>query len=177
MTRFASVSLDRAVEDLAPHVKKLTKLQTEGQPIELVAVCDVYSKHRERAARHIKKQTGQEPKSYVDYRDMIEQANLDAVCIGTPDHWHHRQTVDALNAGLHVYCEKPMTKTVEEAINVMKTWQKSGKVMQVVSSIDEPSAVAAGQQNAVRRKARQSPDVPNRVLSKLRHGAMAILRT
>ena len=62
---------------------------------------------------------------------MYEKEDLDAVCIGTPDHWHAKQTIDALNAGLHVYCEKPMTKTVEEAIAVMKTWQQSGKVMQV----------------------------------------------
>src|SRR5690606_12385320 len=57
--------------------------------------------------------------------------DLDAVCIGTPDHWHAVQTIEALNAGMHVYCEKPMTKTVEEAIDVMKAWQKTGKVMQV----------------------------------------------
>lgn len=113
------------------HVKRLTKLQVEGEPIELVAVCDVYNKHRERAANHIEKQTGKKPTQYVDYLEMIEKEDLDAVCIGTPDHWHHKQTVDALNAGLHVYCEKPMTKTVEEAIDVMKTWKKSGKVMQV----------------------------------------------
>ena len=113
------------------HVKKLTKLQTEGQPIELVAVCDVYNKHRDRAADHIKKQTGVEPTKHEDYLEMIDKANLDAVCIGTPDHWHAKQTIDCLNAGLHVYCEKPMTKTAEEAVKVMNTWKKSGKVMQV----------------------------------------------
>ncbi len=113
------------------HVKRLTKLAVEGQPIELVAVCDVYNKHRERAAKYIERATGKAPRQYEDYLDMIEREDLDAVCIGTPDHWHHRQTVDSLNAGLHVYCEKPMTKTVEEAISVLKTWRKSGKVMQV----------------------------------------------
>jgi predicted dehydrogenase len=113
------------------HVKRLTKLQLEGQPIELVAVCDVYSEHRDRAASYIEKETGNAPDKYEDYVEMYEKANLDAVCIGTPDHWHARQAIDALNAGMHVYCEKPMTKTVEEAIDVMKTWQKSGQVMQV----------------------------------------------
>lgn len=113
------------------HVKRLTTLQTEGQPIELVAVCDVYNEHRDRAAKYIEKETGVAPDKYEDYVEMYAKANLDAVCIGTPDHWHAKQTIDALNAGLHVYCEKPMTKTVEEAVNVLKTWQKSGKVMQV----------------------------------------------
>lgn len=113
------------------HVKRLTKLQVEGKPIELVAVCDVYSEHRDRAADYIEKETGKAPSKHEDYLEMFAKANLDAVCIGTPDHWHAKQTMDALNHGLHVYCEKPMTKTVEEAIEVMRTWQKSGKVMQV----------------------------------------------
>ena len=113
------------------HVKRLTKLQVEGRPIECVAVCDVYSKHRQRAANHIKKETGFEPQQYNDYLEMIEKEDLDAVCIGTPDHWHAKQAITSLEKGLHVYCEKPMTKTVEEAIDVMKAWKKSGKVMQV----------------------------------------------
>ena len=113
------------------HVKRLTKLQVEGEPIELVAVCDVYSEQRDKAAKHIEKETGKAPAKYEDYVEMIAKADLDAVCIGTPDHWHAKQTIDSLNAGLHVYCEKPMTKTAEEAVEVMKTWQKSGKVMQV----------------------------------------------
>lgn len=113
------------------HVKRLTKLQLEGRNIELVAVCDVYSVHRDKAADYIEKETGGKVARYEDYVEMYEKADLDAVCIGTPDHWHAKQTIDALNAGIHVYCEKPMTKTVEEAIEVMKTWKKSGLVMQV----------------------------------------------
>ena len=97
----------------------------------MVAVCDVYNQHREKAATYIEKETGHKPKQYVDYLEMIEKSNLDAVCIGTPDHWHAKQAIDSLESGLHVYCEKPMTKTVDEAIKVMKTWQKSGQVMQV----------------------------------------------
>ncbi len=113
------------------HVKTLCKLENEGQPIELAAVCDVYSEHRERAANHIKKTTGKSPNQYEDFREMFAREKLDAVCIATPDHWHAIQTIEALNAGMNVYCEKPMTKTVDEAIRVMKTWQKTGRVMQV----------------------------------------------
>ncbi len=113
------------------HVRRLTKLQTEGQPIELVAVADVYNVHRDRAAAYIQQQTGSSVAKYVDYRDMLAKEKLDAVTIGTPDHWHAKQAIDCLNAGLHVYCEKPMTKTAEEAIQVMTTWKESGKVMQV----------------------------------------------
>ena len=113
------------------HVKRLTKLQLEGHPIELAAVCDVFNEHRDQAANYIETETGKKPATFEDYRDMYAKADLDAVCIGTPDHWHAKQTIDALTAGIHVYCEKPMTKTVEEAIAVLKAWRKSGKVMQV----------------------------------------------
>ncbi len=113
------------------HVKTLTKLAAEGQPIELAAVCDVYNIHRDRAADHIEKNLGKLPAKYEDYLEMIAKENLDAVCIGTPDHWHCKQATDALAAGLHVYCEKPMTKTVEEAAEIVRAWRKSGRVMQV----------------------------------------------
>lgn len=113
------------------HVKSLCELHKTGRKIELVGVAEVYKTQRDRVADYIKKQTGTDPARYVDYRDMIEKENLDAVCIGTPDHWHHKQVIDSLAAGLHVYCEKPMTKTVEEAFDVENKWRDSGQVMQV----------------------------------------------
>lgn len=113
------------------HVKTLCKLANEGRPIELVAVAEVYQNQRDKVCDHIEAQTKVKPTGYVDYRDMLEKENLDAVCIGTPDHWHHKQTIDSLKAGMHVYCEKPMTKTVQEAFNVVDVWKESGKVMQV----------------------------------------------
>ena len=113
------------------HVQPLAAFHQQGVNIELAAVCDVYSGHLDRAANHIREKTGKMPQKFLDYREMYEKADLDAVCIGTPDHWHGIQIVDALNAGLHVYCEKPMTKTVEEALRVVETWEKTGKVMQV----------------------------------------------
>ncbi|QDV25576.1 Gfo/Idh/MocA family protein [Aureliella helgolandensis] len=113
------------------HVKSLCELHASGRKIDLVGVAEVYETQRNMVADYIKDKTGTEPGRYVDYQEMIEKENLDAVCIGTPDHWHHNQTVDALKAGLNVYCEKPMTKTVEEAFSVEKHWKDSGKVMQV----------------------------------------------
>jgi predicted dehydrogenase len=79
----------------------------------------------------IKEKTGTEPKRYLDYNDMLADKDVDAVCIGTPDHWHHKQIVDSLRAGKHVYAEKPMTKKVEDALDVVKVWKETGKVMQV----------------------------------------------
>jgi predicted dehydrogenase len=113
------------------HVKTLAKLFKENANIELVAVNDVYSVQMDEVCTYIKNETGFDPKRYEDYRDLIADKTVDAVCIGTPDHWHHRQIVDSLKAGKHVYSEKPMTKTVEEAFDVVDVWRETGKVMQV----------------------------------------------
>jgi len=113
------------------HVKTLAKLRSEGANIDLVAVSEVYKNQEDKVCDFIKKETGVDAKRYVDYTDMLADKDVDAVCIGTPDHWHHRQIVDALKAGKHVYAEKPMTKTVEEALDVAKVWRETGKVMQV----------------------------------------------
>ncbi len=113
------------------HVKTLAKLRSEGANIDLVAVSEVYKNQEDTVCDFIKKETGVEAKRYVDYTDMLADKDVDAVCIGTPDHWHHRQIVDALRAGKHVFAEKPMTKTVEEAVDVAKVWRETGKVMQV----------------------------------------------
>ncbi|HON00561.1 MAG TPA: Gfo/Idh/MocA family oxidoreductase [Acidobacteriota bacterium] len=113
------------------HVRTLSRFQEEGSQIELAAVSDVFAAYRERASAYIKEKHGNTPAQYVDYRDMYAKEDLDAVCISTPDHWHAKQILDALDSGKHVYCEKPMTKTVEEALEVERRWKQSGKVMQV----------------------------------------------
>jgi predicted dehydrogenase len=113
------------------HVKSLAKLKKDGANIELVAVSDVFSVNQDRAADYIKEETGTAPKKYENYEDMLADKNVDAVCIGTPDHWHAKQTIDAMKAGKHVYCEKPMTHTIPEAMEVVETWKKTGKIMQV----------------------------------------------
>ena len=113
------------------HVKTLARLRKEGANIDLVAVCDVYTVNRDRAVGYIKQQTGTEPKTYRTYKELIADDAVDAVAIGTPDHWHALPTIAALQAGKHVYCEKPMTKTVAEAFDVVDAWKSSGKVMQV----------------------------------------------
>jgi predicted dehydrogenase len=116
---------------LSGHVGPLCRLRKDGLPIELVAVNDVYTKNADRAFDMIKNETGKEPKRYDDYRDLLADKDIDAVCIGTPDHWHAKQSIDAMKAGKHVYCEKPMTHTIEEAFDVVNAWKDSGKVMQV----------------------------------------------
>jgi predicted dehydrogenase len=113
------------------HVRTLARLYKEGANVELAAVNDVYEVHRQRAADFIEKQTGKRPAIYGDYRELLAAGKLDAVSIATPDHWHAKQAIDSLKAGVHVYCEKPMTHTLEEAVEVVKAWKDSGRVVQV----------------------------------------------
>ena len=131
---------------LGGHVLPLAKLRKDGAAIDLVAVNDVYTIQSEKVANAIKKQTGTSLKRYDDYRYLLNDKDIDAVCIGTPDHWHAKQTIDALKAGKHVYCEKPMTHTIEEAFEVVRAWKDSGKVMQVgVQSTSLPVWLAANE--------------------------------
>lgn len=113
------------------HLDSAANLQKNAGLIEAAAVCDVYKNNLEAAAERVTRATGASPKQTGDYRDLLNDPSIDAVVIATPDHWHARQTIDALKAGKHVYCEKPMTHSVAEAIDVWKTWKESGRVMQV----------------------------------------------
>ncbi|MEQ8846723.1 Gfo/Idh/MocA family oxidoreductase [Botrimarina sp.] len=113
------------------HINSAIKLQKNGGSVECAAVCDVFSRYRDDKAAWIERETGKAVSKTGDYRDIINDDSIDAVVIATPDHWHARQTIDALKAGKHVYCEKPMTHTVDEAVEVYRTWKVSGKTMQV----------------------------------------------
>src|SRR5258708_29347644 len=68
-----------------------------------------------------------------DYHEVLERKDVDAVVIATPDHWHHRMTLDAFNAGKHVFVEKPMTWSIEQGREVVAATQKSGKLLMVGS--------------------------------------------
>jgi len=106
------------------HLKSLVNRSKEDN-ISVVAVSEVYRK-RLTQGMNICKGDG-----YIDYRKMLDRKDIDAVIISTPDHWHSKMSIDALDAGKHVYCEKPMTLTVEQAIEVRNAARKQKKVFQV----------------------------------------------
>ena len=94
------------------------------------AVCDVWSKRREQALAAL---ALGESDGHADYRAVLDRNDIDAVFIGAVDHWHSRISVDALDAGKHVYCEKPMTRYLDEAFDVMEAVERTGLVFQLGS--------------------------------------------
>ncbi|MEP3481054.1 MAG: Gfo/Idh/MocA family oxidoreductase [Fuerstiella sp.] len=103
----------------------------------LVAFCDVDSVYLDRAIKTRKEATGNVPGAYADYREMIdsEAENIDAVVVATTDHHHAPATIRAINAGKHVYCEKPLTHTVQEARIITDAARKAGVATQLGTQI------------------------------------------
>ena len=97
--------------------------------VKLVAACDLYSGRLERS----KEIFGKDLSVTKDYREILDRKDIDAVIIATSDHWHDRISIDAMNKGKHVYCEKPMVHKLDEGAAVIEAQKKTGKVMQVGS--------------------------------------------
>lgn len=102
-----------------------------GQLGKLVAVCDVSRPNAERFAQQ-QGEKGHKCQLYTDYREMFDkEKDVDVVTIGTPDHWHVKIAIEAMQAGKHVYCEKPLTLTIAEGQQVQEAVKKYGKTFQV----------------------------------------------
>lgn len=103
---------------------------TLGVPgVKLAGVCDLYSGRLERA----RELYGKDLFTTKNYQEILDRKDVDAVIVATSDHWHDRISIDAMNKGKHVYCEKPMVHRLEEGAEVIATQKKTGKVFQVGS--------------------------------------------
>lgn len=102
-------------------------------PVEVVSLCDVDKNMLQEAAQLTSERTKskKQPKLYQDYRKMLSENKHDIVIIGTPDHWHALQTIDALKAGSHVYVQKPISVDVLEGEAMVAAARKYNKVVQV----------------------------------------------
>ncbi len=97
--------------------------------VKLIAACDLYDGHLEAA----KKRYGSDIFTTRDYREILNRKDIDAVIIGTPDHWHKDISVAAMNAGKSVYCEKPMVHDVSEGPAMVAAQNKNKVIFEVGS--------------------------------------------
>jgi predicted dehydrogenase len=120
------------------HMRTLVKMR-DTDNIDILNVCDIYTKRVEAAAQL----TG--GKVVKDYRRVLDNRDIDYVLIATPEHWHHRMTLDAIAAGKHIYCEKPMTHSIEESRQVAEKVMSTPRIkMQVgVQGMSDDSYEAA----------------------------------
>ncbi|MCS6852298.1 MAG: Gfo/Idh/MocA family oxidoreductase [Gemmataceae bacterium] len=130
------------------HLEIILKFSQTGQGAAPVAVCDVWDGNEEvqkggRGLYPSAKKVGLNPddKAHVtkDYRRLLDLKEVDVVCVATPDHWHAKMCIDAAAAGKDVFCEKPMTRTIDEAHAVVDAMKKYNRVMTVgVQSMADP---------------------------------------
>jgi len=106
------------------HVRSQKKFAKENNIVQ-AAACDLYEKHLAGAKDYIGLQ---DEGGFADHRRLLERKDIDAVVISTVDNWHAQCSIDALEAGKHVFCEKPMTRYLGEAWQVYDTVKRAGKV-------------------------------------------------
>ena len=103
-----------------------------GHPdVEVAALCDVDSNRVTGDFNDVQKKYGRAPKVYKDYREMLDRKDIDAVIIGTPDHWHALNLVHACEAGKDIYCEKPISHNIMEAKAMTAAQRRFNRVVQV----------------------------------------------
>ena len=135
------------------HIRILNHLKDENKGVDIIGLCDVWDggkwmKNGRETGRGLYYSAGRcsldpqgkdKDRITKDYRRLLECKDIDAVLIATPDHWHARMSVDAMEAGKDVYCEKPMTHTIDEARKVAETVRKTKQVFTVgVQSTADP---------------------------------------
>jgi predicted dehydrogenase len=107
-------------------MKGLIDSANKAGPCEIVAVSDVYGPHRDL----FKERSGGLATTHLDYREVLDNKDVDAVIIASPDHWHLRMALDALAAGKDVYLEKPVTHNIEEGPVLTKAVRSSKQILQ-----------------------------------------------
>jgi predicted dehydrogenase len=111
--------------------KNILKEAIASGRVKVVAMCDADTNVAEVAAEQVNDLTGDSPKVYRDYRELLAKEKPEIAIIATPDHWHALQTIAAVQAGAHVFVEKPTGHTVNESRAMLKAARASGRTVQV----------------------------------------------
>lgn len=108
------------------HIRTINAFAEEN-PFEIVAICDNYEPNYQEGLEL----TGGKAKGFYDYRKMLEMKGLDAIIVATPLHEHAHIVIDALDAGIHVFCEKAMARTLEDTRKMADAHYRTGKILHV----------------------------------------------
>jgi predicted dehydrogenase len=111
-------------------LRELIQIKDDAQ-LEVAAVCDTWRQKREKAQEQVKEFTGQSPFATARIEDVLSRKDIDAVVIGTPDHLHCTQLIDAIRAGKDVYVEKPLAMNMKELVRAYDVVKKSDRIVQV----------------------------------------------
>src|SRR5436190_14543486 len=111
--------------------KNILKEAIASKRCRVVGLADVDSSVLEVAADQVNDLTGSTPKTYRDYRELLQKEKPEIVIIATPDHWHALNAIDALKAGADVFVEKPTAHSVNESRAMLRIARESDRVVQV----------------------------------------------
>src|SRR5208337_1530355 len=99
--------------------------------VDVVALCDVDREHLDSSADEVEKLQGRRPRSFKLYEELLQTPGLEAVIIATPPHWHALQLIAALERGMDVYCEKPLSYDIREGRAMVEAVRRSNRVVQI----------------------------------------------
>ena len=119
--------------------------------VDVVSLCDVDERHLQEAATLVsqRQRSGKKPRLYKDHREMLGKKDLDIVLIGTPDHWHAIQAIDAIKAGAHLYLQKPISVDVMEGEAILATAREYGKKVQIGTQRRSTPHLVEGKRNII----------------------------
>ncbi len=122
------------------HYRALAKIPN----VNIAVLCDIDQRLLPEAVAEVEKLTGAKPKTETEYRKVLENPDIDAVSIATPNHWHALQTIWGCQAGKHVYVEKPVSHTVQEGRKMVEAARKYNRVVQTGTQARSSSSIQKG---------------------------------
>ncbi len=99
--------------------------------VEIIALCDIDSEHLKNSADEVEKLQGSRPRTFKSYEELLDTPGLEAVIIATPPHWHALMFIAALEKGLDIYCEKPLSYDINEGKAMVAAAKKHGRIVQI----------------------------------------------
>ena len=109
----------------------IVSMLDNNKDVEFIAICDVYEGSRRAAKKDCETRGSTRTQDFVEHEKLLAMKEIDAVVIGSPDHWHERHLIDTVGAGKDAYCEKPMSWSIPQGVNMGKAVRKTDRIVQV----------------------------------------------